>query len=312
MSHPWHFGVTLPQIKRSWSQARDAARAFDDLGFDSVWVCDHLQGVPLPQLPIFEAWSQLAAVGAVTERVQLGTLVTPPLFRNPGVFAKQVATVDHVSEGRVIVGLGAGWLQPEFESLGLPFPSLGERMRALDELARVLKGLWSEERFSFEGRHFRLKDAVCEPKPVRRPPLLVGGTGEKVLMGIVARHADLWNNMAIAQHQLGHKVEALRRRCDEEGRDFDELQISQQCVVVIAESEDEARASLAKAQKVYGGHMGAHLEEHGIWGTPERVVECLERHRQLGCNGFVIEFFGKDTRVPAQLFAERVIPALRR
>jgi len=223
-----------------------------------------------------------------------------------------VATVDHVSEGRVIVGLGAGWLQPEFESLGLPFPSLGERMRALDELARVLKGLWSEERFSFEGRHFRLKDAVCEPKPVRRPPLLVGGTGEKVLMGIVARHADIWNNMAIAQHQLGHKVDALRRRCDEEGRDFDDLQVSQQCVVVIAESEDEARTSLAKAQKVYGGHMGAHLEEHGIWGTPERVVECLERHRRLGCTGFVIEFFGKDTRVPAQLFAERVMPALRR
>ena len=101
-------------------------------------------------------------------------------------------------------------------------------------------------------------------------------------MGIVARHADVWNNMAVAQAQLGSKVEALKRRCDEEKRDFGELLVSQQCVVVIGETEDEARTALAKAQKIYGGHMGAGLEEHGIWGTPARVVECIERHRALG------------------------------
>jgi len=126
-------------------------------------------------------------------------------------------------------------------------------------------------------------------------------------MGIVARHADIWNNMAISQNQLGAKVEVLRRRCGEEGRDFDTLTVSQQCVVIIDETEDAARASLAKASKVYGGHMGAGLEEHGIWGTPERVIECIERHRDLGCTSFIIEFFGRDTRVPAQLFAETVL-----
>jgi probable F420-dependent oxidoreductase len=307
----WHFGVTLPQIKRSWAEARDAAVAFDQQGFDSVWVCDHVYGVPLPTLPIFEAWSQLAAVAALTERVELGTLVTPPFFRNPGLLAKQLATIDHVSDGRVIAGLGAGWFQPEFEAYGLPFPSLGARMRALEECARILRGLWTEERFTLEGEHFTVHDAICEPKPVRRTPILVGGGGEKVLMGIVARHADIWNNMAVSQHLLGPKVEALRRRCDEEARDFDTLHVSQQCVVVIAETEDESRQALAKAQKIYGGHMGGHLEEHGIWGTPDRVVECLERHRALGCSGFLIEFFGRDTRAPAALFAERVIPQLR-
>jgi F420-dependent oxidoreductase-like protein len=308
-SQPLHFGVTLPQIKRSWSEAREAALAFDRLGFDSAWVCDHVYGVPIPQLPIFEAWSELAAVAAITERVELGTLVTPPLLRNPGVLAKQVATVDHVSGGRTIMGLGSGWFQPEFEAYGLPFPSLGERMRALDEYVQILKGLWGEERFSFEGRHFSVKDALCEPKPVRRPPILIGGGGEKVLMGIVARHADLWNNMAVTQHLLPQKIEALRRRCDEEGRDFDTLQISQQCVVVIAETDQAADAALAKAKKIYGGHMGGQLEEHGIWGTPGRVVECIERHRALGCTGFMIELFGRDTREPARLFAEKVLPA---
>jgi alkanesulfonate monooxygenase SsuD/methylene tetrahydromethanopterin reductase-like flavin-dependent oxidoreductase (luciferase family) len=208
VTRPLHFGVTLPQIKRSWSEARAAAVEFDELGYDSVWVCDHVYGVPLPTLPIFEAWTELAAVAAVTERVQLGTLVTPPFFRNPGVLAKQIATVDHVAGGRVIVGLGAGWFQPEFEGYGLPFPALGERMAALDELAQILPRLFSDERTTFEGRHFQLRDAICEPKPPRRPPLLIGGGGERVLMGIAARHADIWNNLAVFQPQLEQKIES--------------------------------------------------------------------------------------------------------
>jgi F420-dependent oxidoreductase-like protein len=303
--------VTLPQIKRSWDEARLAATEFDRLGFDSVWVCDHVYGVPVPSLPILEAWTELAAVAAITQRVELGTLVTPPFFRNPAILAKQVATVDQISNGRAIVGLGAGWFGAEFEGYGCEFPSLGERMRALDETAQILELLWTEERASFEGKHFSLRDAVCEPKPIRRPPLLIGGGGERVLMGIAARRADIWNNMAVAQAELATKIEALRRRCDELDRDFDAIEISQQCVVVLAADEPAARTALAKAHKIYGGHMGAALEEHGIWGSPERVIEGIERHRELGCTSFVIEFFGRDTREPARLFAEKVIPAFR-
>lgn len=310
MAHPLHFGVTLPQIKRTWEEARAAALAFDALRFDSVWVCDHVYGVPNPALPIFEAWSQLAAVAAITEHVELGTLVTPPLFRNPAVLAKQLATIDHVSSGRVIAGLGAGWFEPEFTNYGIEFGSLGDRMRALDETAQVLRKLWSEETVTFEGSFAKLRDARCEPKPVRRTPILIGGTGERVLMGIAARCGDIWNNMAIAQGQLAGKIEALHKRCETVGRDPAELVISQQCTVVIAETEDEAQNQLARAQKVFGGHLGSGLEEHGIWGHPERVVECIERHRELGCSMFLIEFFGRDTREPARLFAETVIPAL--
>ncbi|MEB2343965.1 MAG: LLM class flavin-dependent oxidoreductase [Deltaproteobacteria bacterium] len=310
MAKPVRFGVTLPQIKRSWQEARDTALEADALGYDSLWVCDHLYGVPAPQLPIFEAWSELAAVAAITRRARLGTLVTPPFFRNPALLAKQIATIDHVAGGgRVVAGLGAGWFQPEFEGTGSPFPGLRERLRALDETVRILKGLWTQERFSFEGRHFRVKDAVCEPKPLRPPEILIGGGGERVLMGIAARHADIWNNMAVFQAQLGPKVEALRRRCDELQRDFDEITLSQQCVVVLAEDQASARAALEKAAKVYGGHMGAALAEHGIWGDPEGVIERIERHRRLGVSLFVIEFFGRDTRVPARLFAEKVMPA---
>ena len=311
MSKPLSFGVTLPQIKRSWQEARDAAQAFDGQGYDSVWVCDHLYGVPMPQLPILEAWSLLAAVAAVTEKVELGTLVSPPFFRAPAVFAKQIATIDQISGGRVIAGLGAGWFQPEFENLGLPFPKAGARLQALEEMVQIMKSLWTEERTSFEGQHFQVKDCILEPKPVRTPPVLIGGGGEKVTLALAARHADIWNNMAVFQGQLGHKVEVLKRRCDEEKRDFDTLRISQQCTIVIAQNDETARKHLAKAHKVYGGHMGAALEEHGIWGTPERVLEGVERHRKLGCTDFVIEFFGRDTREPAALFAEEVLPQLR-
>jgi probable F420-dependent oxidoreductase len=306
-----HFGVTLPQIKRSWQEARDAALAFDQLGFDSVWVCDHVYGVPNPTLPIFEAWSQLAAIAAITDHVQLGTLVTPPLFRNPAILAKQIATIDQISNGRVIAGLGAGWFKPEFEAYGIAFPSLGDRLNALDETVRIMKQLWTQERANFEGRFASVHDAICEPKPVRVPPVLIGGGGEKVLMGIAAREADIWNNMAVYQAQLEAKIKALRRRCDDEKRDIDTLTISQQCVVVIAADDSAAKEALAKAQKVYGGQMGGAIEEHGIWGSPQGVIDRIERHRALGCTSFIIEFFGRDTRAPAELFAEHVLPAFR-
>jgi alkanesulfonate monooxygenase SsuD/methylene tetrahydromethanopterin reductase-like flavin-dependent oxidoreductase (luciferase family) len=139
----------------------------------------------------------------------------------------------------------------------------------------------------------------------------VGGGGERVLMGIAARHADIWNNLAVFQAQLGAKVAALRRRCDEVGRDFDSIEVSQQCVVVIAPDDAAARLALEKAAKVYGGHMGGALAEHGIWGSPAQVVDRIERHVKVGCTTFLIEFFGRDTRDPARLFAETVLPAFR-
>lgn len=305
------FGVTLPQIKRSWDQARDAAVAFDSLGYDHLWVCDHIFGVPAPHLPIFEAWTQLSAIGALTERAELGTLVTPPHFRNPGVFAKQLSTLDHISGGRVIAGLGSGWFEAEFTGVGNPFPSIGGRMQALEEYVEILRLLFGAEKASYSGEYFSLHEAVCEPKPTRHLPILIGGSGERMLMRIAAKHADIWNNPAAVQSELATKIEVLRKRCDEVGRDPAEIEISQQCVVILGADEDAANEGLAKASKIYGGHMGSGLEAHGIWGTPSRVIDCIGRHVELGCTMFVIEFFGRDTREPAALFAEEVMPAFR-
>jgi len=307
MSRPVRFGVTLPQIKRTWQEARDAAVEFDRLGYDSLWVCDHLYGVPAPQLPILEAWTQLAAIAAVTDQAKLGTLVTPPFFRNPAVLAKQIATIEQIAPGRTIAGLGAGWFKPEFEQTGCDFPGTGDRLRALEEMVEVMKRMWTEEKATFEGQFYSVNEAICEPKPEKTPEILIGGGGEKVTMAIAARHADTWNNMAVAQAQLAEKVEALDKRCEEAGRDPASIERSQQCTVVIGENDEQARQFVEKAKKIYGGHMGGALEEHGIWGSPERVIECIERHRALGVSFFVMEFFGRDTREPAKLFAETVM-----
>ncbi|MCC6763194.1 MAG: TIGR03560 family F420-dependent LLM class oxidoreductase [Deltaproteobacteria bacterium] len=305
-----HFGVTLPQIKRPWADTAAAARALDELGFDSVWFNDHLYGVPMPNLPILEAWTALAAVGALTSRVELGTLVTPVGFRNPALLAKMAATLDVVTNGRAIVGLGSGWFQSEFEGYGMPFPPLRDRLEQLDETATILKLLWTEAQPSFAGKHYRLDATYCEPKPVRRPPILIGGGGEKVLLRLAARHADVWNNLAVHQNDLGAKVAKLREHCAAVGRDPAAIRVSQQCLVVIGDDEADARAKSAKAAAIYGGHMGAG-GPLAIAGTAEQCIERIEAHVALGCTMMVMEFFGRDVREPARLFAERVLPRFR-
>jgi len=304
-----HFGVTLPQIKRSWEETRAAAQEFEALGFDSVWLNDHLYGIPGPQIPIFEAWTTLSAVGAVTSRVQLGTLVSPIGFRSPALLAKMAATLDNITDGRVIVGLGSGWFEMEFSGYGFDFPPLPTRLRQLDEAAALMKQMWTEEQPSFAGKEFHTASVYCEPKPVRKPhpPILIGGGGEKVLLRIAAKHADIWNNLAVHQGQLVHKIALLRQHCEAIGRDPQSIRISQQTMVVIGKDAADAEAKVQKAQAIYGGHLG-----QGISGTPQDCIDKIRGYIAAGCTMFVIEFFGRDTREPARLFAETVLPVFRR
>jgi alkanesulfonate monooxygenase SsuD/methylene tetrahydromethanopterin reductase-like flavin-dependent oxidoreductase (luciferase family) len=241
----------------------------------------------------------------VTSRVKLGTLVSPVGFRNPALLAKMAATLDNITDGRLIVGLGGGWFEMEFTGYGFDFPPLPVRLQQLDEAATLLKKLWTEEQPTFSGKHFRVENVFCEPKPVQKPhpPLLIGGGGERVLLRIAARHADIWNNLAVNQPELARKTQILRHHCEAVGRDPDSIQVSQQTMVILGKDHADAQAKLEKAQMVYGGHLG-----HGIVGTPEECSEKIRQHIAAGCTMFLIEFFGRDTREPARLFAETVIP----
>jgi alkanesulfonate monooxygenase SsuD/methylene tetrahydromethanopterin reductase-like flavin-dependent oxidoreductase (luciferase family) len=306
------FGVTLPQIKRSWADTKAAAAEIDTAGYDSAWVCDHLYGVPMPNIPILEAYSLLAAVAAVTSRVKLGALVTPPFFRNPAVLAKQIATIDEIGGGgRTIAGLGSGWFASEFEGYGCEFPDVKTRLAALEDTCQILRRMWTEDQPTYRGSVYRIEEVVCEPRPAVRPRILVGGGGEKVLLRLAARHADIWNNLAVNQKDLSRKIALLHEHCAREGRDAAEIEISQQCLVVILPTQEEAEVAIGKAEKVYGGHMGDGLREHGIWGSPDVVAEKIRAYADKGCGHFVMEFFGRDVREPAALFAEKVLPQFR-
>lgn len=308
-----HFGVTVPQIKRTWGESRAAAVEYEAMGFDSLWVCDHLYGPQSPQIPILEAWSLLAALAAVTSRVELGTLVTPAGMRNPAQLGKVIATVDNIAGGRIIAGLGAGWMQREFTDFGVPFLPIRDRLGQLRETIRLFKRMWdpAEESVTFEGRYVRTENLVCLPKPPRRVPILVGGGGERVTMRIAAEEADIWNNLAVQQSALPRKVEVLRDHCRAVGRDPDSIRVSQQCLVIIAPDDAQARGMIDTAKRIFGGHLGDPEGPLAIAGSPERVREQIERHVELGCTMFQIEFFGRDPREPARLFAEKVLPHFR-
>lgn len=303
-----HFGVTIPQIKRTWEESASASREFEAMGYDSLWVCDHLYGPQSPSIPILEAWSLVAATAAITSRVEIGTLVTPAGMRNPAQLGKVISTVDNIAGGRVVAGLGGGWMAREFTDFGVPFLSTGQRLGQLRETVQLLKRMWSEPEVTFDGRFVQASGVVCEPKPPRPVPILIGGAGEKVTMRIAAQEADIWNNLAGHQPVLEAKVARLREHLAAIGRDPASITISQQCLVTIAPDDASAGPMVETAKKIFGGHMGDPTGPLAIAGSPARVREQVQKHIDLGCTHFIMEFFGRDTKEPAKLFADTVLP----
>ena len=309
--HPIRFGVCLPQHGSTWDDAVKVAQACDRLGYDSVWAVDHFFGIPDATQPIHEGWTEITALAALTKRVRLGHLVLCVSYRHPAVLAKMAATLDHVSNGRFILGMGAGWHQQEYTAYGLPFPSIGTRLKELDESLTILRKMWTEEPATFFGEQFHIEDAWCRPRPVQEPhpPILVGGTGERVLLRIVAEHANVWNNLGWAHRDLAKKLDVLRAHCDHVKRDFDSIEISQQTLGAIAETEAEAqRATEAICAELPFLSGGGDLN---ITGTPEQCIERVRKSVAMGATSFVISF-GRNPRIETlELFAERVMPAFR-
>ena len=210
------------ELERFW-------RLADELGFYGVWDYDHFYGPDAIgdavardyRKDTLEAWTTLAAMATVVKRARVGCLVTGVTYRNPAVLAKMAVTVDHISGGRLEFGLGAAWHEAEHRSYGIPFPSAGERIAILDEALRVIKALWTEDTASFDGRHFRLEDAICNPKPVQKPhpPIVVAGQGAKKSLRVVATHADEWNGTGIEPAEWSRISHVLTSHCDAIGRD---------------------------------------------------------------------------------------------
>jgi len=304
------FGVCLPQFGTSWSQAREVAQAADEAGLDSVWCVDHVVGIPLEDVAVLEGWTELTAVAAVTRRVRIGHQVLCAAFRPPALLAKMAATLDVISGGRLILGLGAGWHEPEYTQYGYEFPPIATRLARLDETLAILRAMWSEERVSFEGRHFTLRQAVCNPKPVqRRLPIMVGGGGEKVLLRLVARHADVWNNLGVAHGEVARKREVLARHCHALGRDPAEITVSQQTLAAIATDRAEAARRTQKVLDELAFLEGS--PELALTGTPDEIRARVARNRALGVGAFTMSFGRKTDPEDVRLFAREVAAAYR-
>jgi len=221
-------GLKLSQQVFPLDAQREAWRMVDDAGFDHLWLFDHLVAIhqDTPQ-PIYDGWTLLASVAETTKRVRIGLNVTGNLYRHPGLLAKIAVTIDHLSRGRLEMGLGAGWNESEFAMYGMPFPaSAAERIDRLDEACQVLKALWTRPRASFAGRFYQLDNAIAEPKPVQKPhpPLWVGGNGPKRTLRVAARRADVWScdvwpTNAAAMRSTYDLARVLDEHCAAVGRD---------------------------------------------------------------------------------------------
>jgi F420-dependent oxidoreductase-like protein len=234
-------GIDVSQHQLEWQDIRTRVLWAEEAGFESAWVFDHFTALyGDPKGPCLEAWTLLAALGAITSRIRLGALVTGVTYRHPSLLAAEIVTVDHASAGRLNVGLGAAWHEPEHRRLGFDFPGAGERIERLDETVQIVKALLTADDVDFEGRHYRLRKAFYHPRPVQQPypPIWIGAGGEKVMLPLAARHADVWHGFGSVS-ELARKSAVIDRAAEAVGRD--PAQIGRSTGLSISEPWDQVR-----------------------------------------------------------------------
>ena len=286
---PW-FGLHLPSYTfpdsppgQLFDRVVEQARAAEDAGFSLVTVMDHLYQIPgvgPVTDPMLESWSTLSALARETTRVRLGTLVTGVTYRNPALLAKMATTLDVISGGRAILGLGAAWNEEEHIGYGFEFPPVRERMDRLDEALTIAHAMFTEERPTFVGRYYRIDRALNVPRPIQPggPRVLVGGGGEQRTLKIAAQHADMTHWFPLGLDLLRHKSEVLEGYCEAIGRDPATIERTMATPVVIAGTEAEARA--------FVNQLPPERRPHVTAGTPEQMAEALRPYLEAGFTGF--------------------------
>jgi alkanesulfonate monooxygenase SsuD/methylene tetrahydromethanopterin reductase-like flavin-dependent oxidoreductase (luciferase family) len=282
------FGAACWIQRTNWPALRDACLAAERAGFESLWLDDHLLADEGDwHDPKLEGWASLSALAPLTTTARLGLLVAANTFRNPGLTAKLATTLDHVSDGRFVLGIGGGWFGREHEAFGLDFGSgFGERLDRLEEAVDLIERLLAGERVTHEGRFYTMTDALSLPHPVQaRLPILIGGSGREKTLRTTARHADLWNGYG-EPARIAETSAVLRERCEEIGRPFDSIERTVSMEVVIRASESEARAAYAVVEDRHGirGRIGSDGTPRGlnVGGPPEVVAEYVRAFEALG------------------------------
>jgi alkanesulfonate monooxygenase SsuD/methylene tetrahydromethanopterin reductase-like flavin-dependent oxidoreductase (luciferase family) len=309
-------GILLWNQATSWSEYRAAATLVDRLGYDHIWAWDHLYAIfGDPYQPIFEGWSTLAAMAPQTERTRLGLLVGANTFRNPGLVAKTAATLDHVSDGRAILGIGGAWMEPEHRAHGIEFGTgFGQRLDWLDESVGAMRALLDGQHVTSEpGGHYAFDDLVHAPLPVqKRLPIMIGGSGEKKTLRTVAKYADMWNAMGPLD-LMAHKVDVLKGHCDAVGRDIGEIEFTLGVKLTIRDTEAEADR-VWKAAMEHNKTPLSDLEgDTTFWnGTVEQIADRLRPYVALGFGTVISEQPAPYDTETLERFIREVKPLVER
>ena len=285
---PMRFGIQLWSQSTDWPGFRDAALAAERAGWDSVWTWDHLLAIFGPwEQPILEGWTTLAALGPLTSRVRLGLMVGANTFRNPGLTAKLATTLDQVSGGRAVLGIGGAWFDREHEAFGIDFgASPGERLDWLDEAVMLLRRLLDGERVDHDGPTYTFRDALCQPRPIQAHlPILIGGSGRRKTLRTVAERADGWNASGTVD-EVRDALVALHGHADTVGRDLSTLEMTVSFPIILDDDATAARArmdALMAANGVTTMGAGPHLV-----GSPTVVADAIRPYRDLGFGTVIV------------------------
>jgi len=300
----------------SWDDWRALAEACERHGIEALFRSDHYLSVEdRRERGALDAWTTLAALAAVTTRLRLGTLVSPATFRHPAVLAKSVASVDHVSGGRVELGLGTGWWEAEHEAYGFPFPPMGERMDVLAEQLEIVRGLWGDGAFAFEGRHYKLAARDDLPKPVQQPlPLIMGGQAGPRAARLAAHFADEYNTVYATLEQCRERRAALGAACEAAGRDPASLRFSLMTGWLVGTDETDLRDRAARLSAWQGGDGDpdaflAGLPEPWITGTVEQALERLAELEAIGVERVMLQHLLHEDLDAIALLGDHVVEA---
>lgn len=284
----------------------------EKLGYESVWLDDHLM---MGTTPILECWTTLSALASATKKVKLGTMVTCNLFRNPALLAKMAATVDNISNGRIELGIGAGVQKTEHEAYGFLFSSTKERIQRLNEAVEIIKKLWTQKQSSYNGIYYKLKDVICEPKPIQKPhpPIIIGGSGEKLTLKVTAQHANRydWGYLStVSQYQ--HKLKVLENHCKKVRRNLDTIEKSYWPAgqIFIRETKDELEKQVSK-WKPEGTSIDEFMKTNFV-GTPEDFIKLIQPYVTLGVNHFMLFFGDLPDLTGLRLFMKKVVHVLNK
>jgi F420-dependent oxidoreductase-like protein len=315
------FGVQIENhLGFSYNDVLKVALEAEKLGYDGLFICDHLQGrnEPTASQPCIDPWVTLGALATATKTLRLGTLVTAVGFRHPSILAKMAATLDSASNGRVQLGIGAGWYESEYSAYGVPFPPTRQRMQQLREAIQIIKMLWTQDRSSFNGKQYTLKDTRSFPKPAN-PRIWVGGTGEKKLLKIVADLADGWNATGTTTEDYEKKLKTLELFCTGSGRDLQDIERSYYAFGLAAKTEKEFQEQF---RKHYGQFkkpdetMEAFIQRvrgssRSFIGTIDEVIGKIEKFSKLGVTYTIFYFPDKQELGFMREFSQHILPSFK-